>query len=400
MRKFFASATAVLLAALGIVTQAASSIPLDYYSSLNGKKGSELKTAIHNLLTTNVKMLGYGSGNQNTWWGFYVTDYEMDGSQRLVVDRYSNNVWYFGSRGASVSGMNIEHSFPKSWWGGTQNNAYKDLFNLMPCEKNINTSKSNYGMGVVTNVKTDNGCTKVGTGADGTNLWEPADKWKGDFARGYMYMATAYQDFTWTSEGLNSLQQGAYPTLQKWASDLYIKWAKADPVDDREITRKADLVKRGDERIGIHLSLRPLDFLAPGSRDLRVLGILDVHVANPRCEDADGADGIALPVEDHVRRIEVNVDARQVRQHLGEVVGRLLSCLERQSDADVRAEVAHVFEPVRKLREADRVSMVDVTRMKHHVRSLPLGRQLHDLCDNRLVLLPVLVGDESARPAN
>ena len=92
--------------------------------------------------------------------------------------------------------------------------------------------------------------------------------------------------------------------------------------------------------------------------------------------------------------------ARQVRQHLGEVVGRLLSCLERQSDAGVRAEVAHVFEPVRKLREADRVSMVDVTRMKHHVRSLPLGRQLHDLCDNRLVLLPVLVGDESARPAN
>ena len=94
MRKFFASATAALLAALGTVTQAASSIPLDYYSSLNGKKGSELKTAIHNLLTTNVKMLGYGSGNQNTWWGFYVTDYEMDGSQRLVVDRYSNNVWY------------------------------------------------------------------------------------------------------------------------------------------------------------------------------------------------------------------------------------------------------------------------------------------------------------------
>ena len=239
MRKFFASATAALLAALGTVTQAASSIPLDYYSSLNGKKGSELKTAIHNLVSNNVKMLGYGSGNQNTWWGFYVTDYEMDGSQRLVVDRYSNNVWYFGSRGASVSGMNIEHSFPKSWWGGTQNNAYKDLFNLMPCEKNINTSKSNYGMGVVTNVKTDNGCTKVGTGADGTNLWEPADKWKGDFARGYMYMATAYQDFTWTGEGLNSLQQGAYPTLQKWASDLYIKWAKADPVDDREITRNS-----------------------------------------------------------------------------------------------------------------------------------------------------------------
>lgn len=239
MRKIFIMTASAVLASIGSISYADNSIPLDYYSSLNGKKGSELKTAVHNLVSSNVTMLGYGSGNNKTWWGFYVTDYEMSGSQRLVVDRYSNNTWYFGSRGSSVSGMNIEHSFPKSWWGGTENNAYKDLFNLMPCEQSINSSKSNYGMGIVTKVRTDNGCTKVGTGADGIYLWEPADKWKGDFARGYMYMATAYQDFTWTGEGLNSLQQGAYPTLQKWASDLYRKWAKADPVDQREIARNA-----------------------------------------------------------------------------------------------------------------------------------------------------------------
>ena len=228
---------AAAAAALCASSVAFADIPMAYYASLDGKCGQELKTAIHNLVSTSVKMLSYGSGQEHTWWGFYVTDYQMDGTKRQVIDRYSNDVRYFGNRGSSVSGMNIEHSFPKSWWGGTSNNAYKDLYNLMPCEQSINSSKSNYGMGVVTNVTTENGCTKVGTGADGIKLWEPADKWKGDFSRGYMYMATAYQDFTWEGQGLNSLQQGAYPTLKPWASELYIKWAKADPVAQIEIER-------------------------------------------------------------------------------------------------------------------------------------------------------------------
>lgn len=212
-------------------------IPMAYYSSLDGKCGEELKTAIHNLVSKNVSMLSYGSGTDRTWWGFYVTDYQMDGSRRQVIDRYSNDIRYFTNRGSSVSGMNIEHSFPKSWWGGSETNAYKDLYNLMPCEQKINSSKSNYGMGVVTNVKTTNGCTKVGTGANGYNYWEPADKWKGEFSRGYMYMATAYQDYNWTGEGLKSLEKGNWPTLRQWAYTLYIKWAKGDPVNKMEVDR-------------------------------------------------------------------------------------------------------------------------------------------------------------------
>ncbi len=227
----------LLFVSVFFATESKADIPMNYYSSLDGKCGAELKTAIHNLISNNVSMLSYGSGSEHTWWGFYVTDCIDNGTSRQVVDRYSNDVRYFGSRGSSVSGMNIEHSFPKSWWGGSSNNAYKDLFNLMPSEQSINSAKSNYGMGVVTSTKTNNGCTKVGTGADGTSLWEPADKWKGEFARGYMYMATAYQDFTWESRGLDLLVQGDYPTLQQWAYTLYISWAKNDPVDQMEIDR-------------------------------------------------------------------------------------------------------------------------------------------------------------------
>ena len=140
--------------------------------------------------------------------------------------------------------MNIEHSFPKSWWGGATVQAYKDLYNLMPCKKEINTTKSNYPMGIVVSGDKGNGWTKVGEGKDGKKYWEPAAPWKGDFARGYMYMATAYQDYNWKGDqALQILQQGAYPTLQKWAYTLYIQWAKADKPDALEIKRNNDVAK-------------------------------------------------------------------------------------------------------------------------------------------------------------
>lgn len=218
-------------------------IPEGYYSSLKGKKGAELKTAIWKIIK-NAKVLEYGSGDQSTWWGFYVTDVTDDG---YCIDRYSpRNSWQkYGRRGSSISGMNIEHSFAQSWWGKTNCNLKKDLFNIMPCESKINSSKGNRGMGIVTKVTNTNGATKVGSGANGLSLWEPADEWKGDFARGYMYIVTAYEDYAnkWQSEGSNSLYNNTYPTLKEWAYKLYIQWAKADKPNALEIKRNNDVAK-------------------------------------------------------------------------------------------------------------------------------------------------------------
>lgn len=236
-------ALTVMLSALW--NMAVAQVPLDYYSSLNGKKGAELKTAVHNLVKK-AQVLEYGSGKGHTWEGFYKTDRNEDNS---VVDRYSNDVRYFTSTSSAVGGMNIEHSFPKSWWGGAKTQAYKDLYNLMPSETKINSAKGNYPMGEVVNASTDNGCTKVGSGSNGYKLWEPADKWKGDFARGYMYMATAYQDYTWQGESASRiLTTGDYPTLQEWAYTLYIKWAKEDNVDKIEVRRNNEVSKMQGNR--------------------------------------------------------------------------------------------------------------------------------------------------------
>ena len=56
-------------------------------------------------------------------------------------------------------------------------------------------------------------------------------------------MATAYQNLTWTGEGLKSLEKGDYPTLKPWAYKLYIKWCKADPVSQTEIDRNEAVYK-------------------------------------------------------------------------------------------------------------------------------------------------------------
>lgn len=233
MNKSRFKATVAFVFAFFASFSASAQIPEGYYDALKGKKGAELKTAVHNIIK-NAKVLGYGSGKGNTWWGFYTTDNDNG----YVIDRYSNERRQFGSQGQAVSGANIEHSFPKSWWGGSKTQAYKDLFNLMPSDSKANSSKSNYGMGIVKDATFDNGCIKVGTGTEGFKVWQPSAEWEGDFSRDYMYMVTAYQDYTWSSNDAKySLQQGDYPTLKEWAYKLYIKWAKEDPVSQTEIKR-------------------------------------------------------------------------------------------------------------------------------------------------------------------
>ena len=216
---------------------------IEYASSLNGLKKSELKTAIH-MLIGSPEVLDYGSGDHKTWWGFYSTDRIAETNE--CVNRYSARKFYFPQEntGTAISGMNIEHSFPKSWWGGSSSTkAYKDLFNLYPSDSQANSSKSNYPMGIVENVKEEEeGYDKVGTGTidgvSGRNCWEPGDEYKGDFSRAYMYMATCYQDLEWKgTQGLQELENNAWPTLKEWAYTLYLTWLDSDPVDELEIAR-------------------------------------------------------------------------------------------------------------------------------------------------------------------
>lgn len=229
----FLSLALSLLAGIG----AFAAIPDGYYNRLNGKTGSELKQAAHDVINPHTTISSYSNLPQ------YFQKTDVYPRSTRWWDMYSNVVRY----APTFSGLNREHSFPKSWWGGsTATPAYIDLFHLYPADGPANMAKSNYPLGEVAQTAVsgglDNGLTLVGypvagQGGGASLVFEPGDEYKGDFARTYFYFVTCYTDLTWASKYSWMLQQNAYPTLTPWAVDLLLKWARQDPVSEKEVER-------------------------------------------------------------------------------------------------------------------------------------------------------------------
>ena len=225
-----------------------SEIPANYYSTLEGKKTAELKTAAFNAIKVHTS-LKY----DNMWIYFPQTDF-LPSDPTEIWDMYSNNIVFFSAH----SSIDKEHCVPNSWWGGpTVDNeyAYGDLMNLYPANNSINRSKGNNPLSEVgaTTPAGNNGVSKSGTsitvGYTGFGF-EPADEYKGDFARTYFYMATCYQDYTWLSDatGEYEIMNGGYPSFQPWAIPLLLKWSRQDPVSDKEIRRNEVVYKLQNNR--------------------------------------------------------------------------------------------------------------------------------------------------------
>ena len=84
-------------------------------------------------------VLVYGGKPKGTWYGFWYSD--RDTATNECYNRYSDKKFYFGNKndGKAIAGMNIEHSFPKSWWGSVENDAWRDLYNLYPSDSKANS---------------------------------------------------------------------------------------------------------------------------------------------------------------------------------------------------------------------------------------------------------------------
>lgn len=224
----------VLLAALAGTMTAIAQAPAGYYSSLNGKKDADLKTAVYERIHNFTLISSYYDLPR------YFQETDLYPGSRRWWDMYSDIPLY----APSFSGLNREHSLPKSWWGGsTTISAYVDLNHLYPSEMKANTAKSNYPLGMLQSGSTpkfDNGVCRVGYPANGQGggapyVFEPAPEYRGDFARTYFYMATCYQTLTWKYTYM--LTSNPYPTLTSWAVDLLLQWHREDPVSQKEIDR-------------------------------------------------------------------------------------------------------------------------------------------------------------------
>lgn len=232
MRRLFTSILFICVAATCAVM---ADIPAGYYQRLDGTKREQLKNAAHDVIRPHT-VVTYNSLFPQQ---FPKTDVypELYQGQQRWWEMYSDLVFLVRN---GWRGMNREHSFPKSWWGGAENDAYTDLYHLYPSESAANMAKSNYPLGEVQTPEFDNGVSKVGyayqgQGGGASKVFEPADEYKGDFARTYFYIATCYQDLTWKYTYM--VQNGAYPTLRPWAYEMLLDWARRDPVSQKEIDR-------------------------------------------------------------------------------------------------------------------------------------------------------------------
>jgi hypothetical protein len=126
---------------------------------------------------------------------------------------------------------------------------YSDLHFVWPADNRVNLFKSNFPIGYAKNIYfTSKNGTSIGQsdpaknyGYTATNVFEPIDSFKGDFARAYLYVITRYQDSLpyWLnrSTASNVLDGLKYPGLQSWMLQLCIKWAKLDPPGAFEMLR-------------------------------------------------------------------------------------------------------------------------------------------------------------------
>lgn len=240
-----------------------SQAPVGYYQSAKDKKGAELKTALHEIIR-NHKRLSYG----DLWRAYPTTDDRQNDSQTKTIlwDMYSDNPngdeYEFefrtnqcGTYKRESDCYNREHSFPKSWWGGSKGTSmFTDIHHVIPTDGYVNSKRSNYPMGEVTengiDFRSKNGSLR-GTSAISIpnysgKVFEPIDEYKGDIARIYFYMATRYENkiATWQYNSTYSdavLDGTTYPVYEDWFIQLMLKWHKQDPPSQKEIERNNEI---------------------------------------------------------------------------------------------------------------------------------------------------------------
>lgn len=261
----------------------AAELKNSYYTNLEGKNGSTLFSAVVTA-TGGVKHTYTKLTYDELWTAYITSDVYPTGHAHAgkIWDMYANCYYATSAHVTQMKaecdgGYNREHSLPKSWFGGSSDykntNQGCDLVHLVPTDAYVNSDRGNYAFGEVGTVvkqfeiskrgtsvntlsvsKSTISGTSVSTGAP--TVFEPADDYKGDFARIYFYMRAHYpslnlaqadggtKHFSSTTSAASDSKYG----LTDYSVILLMKWHRQDPVSQKEIDRNNAIEKMQGNR--------------------------------------------------------------------------------------------------------------------------------------------------------
>lgn len=226
--------------------------PNGYYNEAEDLLGYQLKTALFITISQ-----GHEAQLYSDIWLFFNNHDVTDGG--FIRDIYSDCDFQFGrpdeTGGNQDSGLggniecefyNREHSFPRAYFGGNIGPMFTDIHHIFPADKLVNNTRASFVFANVANPTfTSQNTSKLGPsatpGVSGT-VFEVADEYKGDVARGFFYMATRYENLIASWLGNNSdgdllLNGTSSQAFEQWAIDILYEWHINDPVDQFEIDR-------------------------------------------------------------------------------------------------------------------------------------------------------------------
>lgn len=166
--------------------------PKNYYSSAIGKKGDQLRTALHDIIDEH-RIIKYSSNDFDTADAMskLYSDPENLNNVILIYSRRSEAILNFGK----PSGWNREHIWPNSYGIDKRGPAYSDLHNLQPADASVNTSRSNkiYDISDIKDSKFKKpGHPEAKMTKKDSDSWEPPAVVRGDIARAAFYMDLRY----------------------------------------------------------------------------------------------------------------------------------------------------------------------------------------------------------------
>lgn len=243
-----AAETQVAVSGSGI----ASRIPDGYYDGIDGTGRALMQQLHHRINDHNVFTYS------DIWNIFGDADLKFDGkvwdiygTLECESSPYTYTLGEDQDRGTNVSEegrfYNREHSWPVSWWGGSQTDTmYTDVHHIFPSDKLVNAQRGNQSFGEVAAPQwTSLNGSLLGPNVAGSTynglVFEPHDAYKGDLARTWFYMLTRYMHRSpgWSSQNLIPpiLDGSSWPALEPWVLEMLLQWHEQDPVSQKERIR-------------------------------------------------------------------------------------------------------------------------------------------------------------------